>query len=46
MGLVLVEPDMTVVLLAYADDMLLAIQNPNDLVQVQAYQSNLLGGLL
>ncbi|CAM2101781.1 unnamed protein product [Caretta caretta] len=36
-GLVLREPELWLVLLAYADDVLLMVQDPGDLVQVEAY---------
>ncbi|CAM5102951.1 unnamed protein product [Natator depressus] len=38
-GLVLREPELQLVLLAYADDMLLVIQDPGDLARVEACQA-------
>ncbi|CAM2118842.1 unnamed protein product [Caretta caretta] len=38
-GLVLREPELRLVLLAYADDVLLVIQDPGDLVRVEACQA-------
>ncbi|CAM2103851.1 unnamed protein product [Caretta caretta] len=38
-GLVLWEPELQLVLLAYADDVLLVVQDPGDLVQVEACQT-------
>ncbi|CAM5160252.1 unnamed protein product [Natator depressus] len=38
-GLVLREPELQLVLLAYADDMLLVIQEPSDLARVEACQA-------
>ncbi|CAM2118646.1 unnamed protein product [Caretta caretta] len=38
-GLVLQEPELRLVLSAYADDMLLVIQDPGDLVRVEACQA-------
>ncbi|CAM2095539.1 unnamed protein product [Caretta caretta] len=38
-GLVLREPELRLVLSAYADDVLLVIQDPSDLVQVEACQA-------
>ncbi|CAM2117028.1 unnamed protein product [Caretta caretta] len=38
-GLVLREPELRLVLLAYADDVLLVVQDPGDLAQVEACQA-------
>ncbi|CAM2100992.1 unnamed protein product [Caretta caretta] len=38
-GLVLREPDLQLVLLAYADDVLLVVQDPGDLARVEACQA-------
>ncbi|CAM2113529.1 unnamed protein product [Caretta caretta] len=38
-GLVLREPELQLVLLAYADDVLLVIEDPGDLVRVEACQA-------
>ncbi|CAM2118490.1 unnamed protein product [Caretta caretta] len=39
MRLVLWEPELRLVLLAYADDVLLMVQDPNNLVRVEACQA-------
>ncbi|CAM5096505.1 unnamed protein product [Natator depressus] len=39
MGLVLREPELRLVLLVYADNVLLMVQGPGDLVQVEACQT-------
>ncbi|CAM4604141.1 unnamed protein product, partial [Caretta caretta] len=38
-GLVLREPELQLVLLAYADDVLLVVQDPGDLARVEACQA-------
>ncbi|CAM2096609.1 unnamed protein product [Caretta caretta] len=38
-GLVLREPELRLVLLAYADDVLLVVQDPGDLARVEACQA-------
>ncbi|CAM2106071.1 unnamed protein product [Caretta caretta] len=38
-GLALREPELRLVLLAYADDLLLVVQDPGDLVRVETYQA-------